>query len=100
MRLSTPGDFDDVEICQASGDDGEVAAQKLSVAPFRAVTWDAPAAGWARWTAPDGSHSGPPRWHAAFKPLHHWFSSPARDHRPLGVNPNGTNTLGIDVGVE
>jgi hypothetical protein len=100
MQLSTPGDFDDVEICHASGNVGEVASQKLTVAPFGAVTRYAPAAGWSRWAAPDGPHGRTPRRHAALKPLHDGLASPARDHRPIGVHPNGTNALGIDVRVE
>jgi hypothetical protein len=100
MRGSTPSDFNDVQIRQAPGKVGEVAAQKLSVASFGAVAGYAPAAGWSRRAAPDGSHSGPPRRHAAFKPLHQRRSSPTRDHRSLGVQPDQTDAFRIDIGAE
>jgi hypothetical protein len=82
------------------GEIGEVAAQKLSVASFGAVAGHAPAAGWSRRATPDGSHSGPPRRHAALKPLHHRRSAPARDHRSLGVQPDKTDAFGIDIELE
>jgi hypothetical protein len=100
VRQSTPGDFNDVQIRQTPGKVGEVAAQKLSVASLGAVTGYAPAAGWSRRAAPDGSHSGPPRRHAAVEPLHDRLPSPAGDHRSLGVQPDQTDTFGIDVGIE